>query len=399
MSETKSAGFGGADATTLLAEVRARRDEYVSLVRTLAELETPTDDARSQEAVQQVLRDALEDLGFRVEHVPGQTTGGHLLAMPADLDRDLPVQLLVGHCDTVWPVGTLGSMPVAEEGGRLAGPGTFDMKAGLAHMIFALRVLRDLGLRPPATPMIFINSDEEIGSPESGGTVRRLAGTACRAFVPEPSLGPEGRLKTARKGVGNFVVEITGQAAHAGLNPGGGASAITELAHVIQELHALTDLERGTTVNVGVVEGGTRTNVVAAHARAEVDVRVVTMEEGRKVEAAITSLRPVTPGVSISITGGMKIPPLERTPRNRRLWEAAKEAAAMLGMEVDEAMVGGASDGSVISQFTATLDGLGAVGDGAHAAHEHIVIDDTVDRCALFAMLLMAPLDTEGERP
>jgi glutamate carboxypeptidase len=222
--------------------------------------------------------------------------------------------------------------------------------------------------------------------------VRRLARRAARAFVAEPSFGPEGRLKTARKGAGNFDVFITGRPAHAGLDPGGGASAISELAHVIRKLHALTDLERGTTVNVGVVGGGTRPNVVAARARAQVDVRVVTAEDGREVERAIRALEPETPGVSLTVDGGMHIPPMERTPGNRRLWADARVAAAELGLELDETMVGGASDGSVISQYTATLDGLGAVGDGAHAAHEHVVVAATVDRCALLAMLLMAPL-------
>jgi len=328
-----------------------------------------------------------------VTHARGRSTGGFLLARPRERERGRPLQLLVGHTDTVWPVGTLTEMPLRRDGDTLSGPGVFDMKAGVTMAVFALRALREIGVQLPATPVLLFNSDEEIGSPESGRTVRRLAKRACRAFVPEPSFGPQGLLKTARKGVGSYTVHIQGRSAHAGLDPGGGASAVQELALVVQKLHALTDLERGLTVNVGVVAGGTRPNVVAARARAEVDVRVVTSEDARRVEEAILALRPETPGVALHVEVGHAIPPLERTPRNRRLWEQARAAAAALGLPLGETAVGGASDGSTISLFTATLDGLGAVGDGAHAAHEHIAVDATVERTALLAMLLAAPVE------
>ena len=383
----------GIDAAALLSRVRSHSPLIVDFIRRLAAVESPTDVPTSQAAVQDLLTEELRILGYHVRRRTGRATGGLLLASPLDRKRGRPLQLLVGHTDTVWRVGTLRDMPIAEEDGMLRGPGVFDMKAGLTLILFALRVLREMDLEPPATPVVLMNADEEIGSPESGPTVRRLARRAARAFVAEPSFGPEGKLKTARKGVANFDVFITGRPAHAGLDPGGGASAVEELAHVIRKLHALTDLEQGTTVNVGVVDGGTRPNVVAARARAQVDVRIVTAEDGREVERAIRALEPETPGVSLRVEGGIGIPPMERTPGNRRLWAAALAAAAELGLELDETMVGGASDGSVISQYTATLDGLGAVGDGAHAAHEHVVVDATVDRCALLAMLLMAPLD------
>ncbi len=383
----------GVEASEVLARVRAERDAIVSFVRRLAEHESPTDDPAAQAGVQALLVDALGEIGYVSRLRRGVRSGGLIVARPRERTRGLPLQLLVGHGDTVWPHGTVEEMPVREAEGRLHGPGTFDMKAGLALMVFALRVLRDLGATPPATPVVLVNSDEEIGSPESGCVVRRLARRACRAFVTEPAAGPSGKLKTARKGVGSFEVEIYGRAAHAGLAPGEGSSAIAELAHVIGALHALDEGGDGTTVNVGVVRGGTRPNVVAARATAEVDVRVARAEDGRRVEAAILGLGPATPGVRVEVGGGMRIPPLERTPRNRKLWERARAAASALGLDVEETMVGGASDGSVISQFTATLDGLGAVGDGAHALHEHIVIDATVDRCALLALLLMAPVD------
>lgn len=392
--------YAGIDAPALLRRVREQRPFLVDFIRRLAAVESPTDVPETQAAVQTLLVQEFETVGYRVRRHPGRATGGMLLAAPGNRERGRPLQLLVGHTDTVWPLGTLADMPIVDENGALRGPGVFDMKAGLALIVFALRVLRDMGLEPPATPVVLMNSDEEIGSPESGVTVRRLARRVARAFVPEPAFGPGGKLKTARKGVGNFDVFITGRPTHAGLDPGGGASAVSELAHVIRKLHALTNLERGTTVNVGVVDGGTRPNVVAARARAQVDVRVLTVDDGREVEAAIRALEPETPGVSLRIEGGIRIPPLERTPANRALWADAQAAAEALGLDLDETMVGGASDGSVISQYTATLDGLGAVGDGAHAVHEHMMVDATVDRCALLAMLLMAPLAAApAERP
>jgi len=370
----------------------------LAFLEALVGIETPTDVPGSQRAVQGLLRDALDGAGYHVRHHPGRTTGGFLLAVPWERARGRPIQLLVGHTDTVWPLGTLSDMPMRRDGGKLFGPGVFDMKAGVTLMVFALRALSELGIEVPATPVLLLNSDEEIGSPESGRAVRRLAARACRAFVAEPSFGPDGLLKTARKGVGTYTVHLQGRAAHAGLDPGGGASAIHELALVILKLKALGDPERGTTVNVGVVEGGTRANVVAAKARAEVDVRAVTSDEAARLDRAIRALEPETPGVTLRVDVGHAIPPLERTPRNRRLWERAHSAGGDLGVNLGETMVGGASDGSVTSLYTATLDGLGAVGDGAHAAHEHILVDATFDRCALLALLLASPVDPAQER-
>jgi glutamate carboxypeptidase len=355
-------------------------------------METPTDAPESQDAAHALVSEFLEDLGYRIRVIEGRGCGRHLLATPASRSRGKPIQLLVGHTDTVWPVGTLADMPVKVENGCLFGPGTFDMKSGVVLILFALKVLGELGLEPPATPVVFINSDEETGSPDSKRHVQRLARCARRAFILEPSLGADGKLKTARKGVGHFDVTIRGKAAHAGLDPRAGVSAILELSHVIQELHGLNEEDAGTTVNVGVIDGGIRPNVVAPVARAGVDVRIASVEDGERIERRILGLQPSVPGVTLRVSGGIKIPPLERTARNRRLWETARAAGAELGLTLDEAAAGGGSDGNTTSLYTATLDGLGAVGDGAHAEHEHMDIDATVDRCALLAMLLLAPL-------
>ncbi len=375
----------------MLDHVRAMRGEFVDFLTRLAALESPTDSPGSQAAVQAVLTEALRELGYDVRLIPGRETGGHLYARRAARVRGRPLQLLVGHTDTVWPVGTLRDMPLHVEEGRLHGPGTLDMKGGLTQIVFALRALAELGLEPAVEPVVLVNSDEEIGSPESRRWVRSLARVACRAFILEPALGPDARIKTGRKGVGRFDVAIRGRASHAGLQPEAGLSAIVELSHVIQKLHALNDPERGTTVNVGIIEGGVRPNVVAPTARAQVDVRVRTLDDAERVERAILGLDPTIPGILLEVTGGVRIPPLERTPRNRRLWAQARDAGYDLGFELDEGTAGGGSDGNTTSLFTATLDGLGCVGDGAHAAHEHIEIDPSIERCALLAWLLLLP--------
>ncbi len=385
------------EARATLEYVRGQRGEFIDVLTALCRAESPSDEPESQRAVHALLRPLFEELGFDVEIVPAATTGDHFLARPSHRSEGAPSQLLMGHSDTVWPLGTLGRMPVQVVDGRVEGPGTLDMKGGLTAIVFALRALKELGLAPALDPVVFINADEEIGSPDSKVHVRRLAEEATRAFVVEPPLGLDGRLKTARKGVGNFTVTLRGRAAHAGLDPRSGASAIGELSHLVQKLHALTDHERGITVNVGRVSGGTRPNVVAAEARAEVDVRVVTVADGEEVESRIRAIVAEDPGVTMDVEGGIRVPPLERTPRNQKLWSAAQAAAGEMGFGLDEALAGGGSDGNTTSLYTATLDGLGCVGDGAHADHEHILVDASLERCALLARLLVAPADPGRE--
>jgi len=378
-------------AQEILHYLRQRLPDMLALVQQLALVESPSIVPASQQGVLTPLADFLSTLQYQVHLIPGKQTGGHLYARPAQRTKRQPLQLLLGHCDTVWPLGTLATMPLEMGEGVLRGPGVYDMKAGLVQMLYAVQALRDLQTEPPVAPVIFINSDEEIGSRESTRYIHRLARIANRAFVLEPSLGLDGKLKTARKGVGSFTVVVKGKASHAGLNPDGGASAILELSYVIQKLFALNDPSKGTSVNVGVIDGGLRPNVIAPESRAIIDVRVQTQEDARRIEESIHTLQPVTPGITLEIEGRIRRPPMEHTPRNQRLWEMAKQIGRSINLELAAGAAGGASDGNTTSLYTATLDGLGAVGDGAHAQHEFIYCDKMVERSALLALLLIAP--------
>lgn len=365
--------------------------EMTELLEALVRAESPSSSAASQMPVKKILAEEFSALDMRVRSGRGQTSGGSLFARPRKRNGDARWQLLLGHFDTVWPTGTIESMPFEVDGNVIRGPGVFDMKGGIVQIIFALRALRDLGLKPEVTPVIFLNSDEEIGSHESGKYIRMLAKRVERVFVMEPALGIDGSIKTARKGVGRYTVLVRGKAAHAGLDPEGGASAILELSHVIQELFKLNDPVRGITVNVGTVDGGIRPNVVAAESKAVIDVRVATNVDAESIDAQIRAIEPATPGVSLDIDGFIGRPPLEPTPANTRLYERAQGYARDLGFELTQGLAGGGSDGSTTSQYTATLDGLGPVGDGAHARHEHLLLDDTIKRTILLALLIMSP--------
>ena len=325
----------------------------------------------------------IADVEFSGTHLlcrfrlPGRTKSGQILAL--------------GHGDTVWPLGTLASMPVREADGRLRGPGVLDMKAGLAMFSFAMRALIDFDTPVARNVLLQINSDEETGSHTSRELTEQSALASQAVLVLEPGTGPTGKLKTARKGIGDYRLRVRGVASHAGVDFQSGASAVVELARQIGEIAAFTDLGRGVTVNCGTVSGGTRSNVVAESAETHVDIRVPTMADFDQLDLRFRSLHAFDPRCRLELSGGLNRPPMERTPGVVALFEKAKGLAAEFGVALEESATGGGSDGN----FTAalgipTLDGLGAVGEGAHAAHESILVDRIADRTALLAALVAA---------
>ncbi len=379
------------------AFIDSQRDSLICLLQDLVEAESPSSHPECHDSARRILSGALMDVGYIVREpgIPGSVR--HIFARPAHRTRDRGNQLLVGHFDTVWPIGTIDKRPFTVNGNRIRGPGVFDMKGGLAQIVLALRTIRELHLEPPLTPVLLVNADEEIGSRTSSSYIRMLARRSERAFVLEPAMGADGDIKTERKGIGRFTVTVHGKAAHAGLDPEGGASAILELSHVIQALFALNDPDRGITVNVGTVDGGIQPNVIAPHSTAVVDVRVPTVSAGETIEKTIHGIKPSTPGVRLHIEGRIGRPSMEATPRNTALWRQVKALGGDLGLDLRSARAGGGSDGNTTSQYTATVDGLGPVGDGAHAEHEYLHIDKTLDRAALLTLLLLSQPVAETE--
>lgn len=367
----------------------ARQPQMIATVRDMVLRESPTHDKPACDALCAFLAGKFKALGATIKIHRQREAGNHLEVMFAGPRNRLPI-LLLGHFDTVYDLGTLKTMPWREEKGRLAGPGVFDMKSGIAQMLFAIQALKEAGGGLPRPVKVLLVSDEEEGSATSRVITERVASQCAAVLVCEPS-GPGGALKTARKGVGSFLVKVTGRSSHAGLDFEKGHSAIVELAHQIHAISQLTDLEHGITLNVGVICGGTRTNVVAADASAEVDLRIAHKKDGARMERKVFALRPVNRNCRIEISGGINRPPLERTKQVAALFALAQTVGREIGVGLKEIAVGGGSDGN----FTAglgvpTLDGLGGVGDGAHAAHEYVVADELPGRAALLAGLIHA---------
>jgi glutamate carboxypeptidase len=355
-------------------------------ISTLVEAESPSDDKTAVDACGRLLAARLADCGARVTRIPQATCGDPLRAEWGSGDRQL---LLLGHFDTVWKVGQLAVMPQRQEGDRLYGPGVFDMKAGISIGLQAIRALHACRMMPAARVVMLLTTDEEIGSKASRATIEAEARQSHAVLVLEPSL-PGGAAKTSRKGCGEYELIVRGKAAHAGIEPGKGANAIRELVLQIARLDAIQDADRGVTLNVGVISGGTRPNVVPDLARAVIDVRVERMADAAHVDAALRRLTPELPGTSLELRGGVERPPLERTDMVVGLYQTARQVAAELGHGLSEGSTGGGSDGN----FTAalgipTLDGLGAMGDGAHALYEHVNVTDLPWRAALIAGLLI----------
>jgi len=373
----------------ILRHVRGYQAEIVELIGRFVGCESPSDDSGAVDRFVDLVSETLAPVA-RLKTVPGGRFGRHLLAeMKLPGRRKVGQILALGHSDTVWPLGTLAAMPFRNARGRLWGPGVLDMKAGIAFFIFAARALRELDVPVPSRILLQLNSDEEVGSTSSRPLTEENARRSHSVLVLEPGTGLGGKLKTARKGVGGFTVTVRGKASHAGVDFEAGASAVLELARQIQVIAGLTDIGRGITVNPGVISGGTRCNVVAAEARAEVDLRVARLRDVAGLERRFRALRPFDKRCTISVAGGLNRPPLERTAGVRRLFRGAQELADELGIELEESATGGGSDGN----FTAaagvpTLDGLGAVGEGAHATHESILVNRIADRTALLAKLM-----------
>ncbi|HEX8816460.1 MAG TPA: M20 family metallopeptidase [Terriglobales bacterium] len=377
------------DPTTLLHTLQAKQSEIADTIRQLVEIESPSDNKPAVDRLGAMLAGRFEKLGGHSMFHRTPNFGDHLQVDFAGKRQGKPV-LLLGHLDTVYPMGALATMPCRVADGKLHGPGAFDMKAGIAFMLYAIEALRaryEDALPRPVT--VLLVSDEEIGSDTSRRITESVARRSQAVLVAEPSYGPKGAVKTARKGVGEYTLKVTGKAAHSGLDFEKGESAIVELARQIPVIAKLTDLKRGISLNIGTIRGGTRTNVVPGEAFAVLDVRIAHAKDGKEIDRKLRALRPFNRKCKLEIGGGINRPPMERTAGVADLYQRAAGISKQLGWKLEEAAVGGGSDGN----FTAglgipTLDGLGAVGDGAHSADEYVVISELPRRAALLAALI-----------
>ncbi len=396
-------------AQQILDAVRGERQGMIDRLSALASIETSSLQPETQRPGFDLLASAFADIDYRTRFLRGNTSGGQLLALPRDRRRGRPSQLLLGHVDTVYDLGTLAEMPVEIRNDAgvpgipgiqgtsiMRGPGVYDMKGGLVQALTALRVLRDLGLEPGVVPIMFVNSDEEIGSDDSQRRIVSLARRVERVFVMEPALGVDGHIKTARKGVAQYDVTVHGRAAHAGLNPEDGISAIREMARLVEqifELHGGSGVD-AVQVNVGQITGGTRPNVIAPRCGIVVDVRAPTAKHADAVEEALAGLRTEHPEARIEVACTHRRSPMEPTEAGRALWRSARNLAGDLGIHIEEGTAGGGSDGNITNLYAPTLDGLGMVGGGAHACNEFIDLDRMIERTALLALLLLEPSST-----
>jgi glutamate carboxypeptidase len=379
------------ESDALLDYLQSRQAEMLDFIRWLVEQESMSRDAAATARIADNFAAKLSEIGASVELLADPKFGASVLARfdftsgQAEDDKQL---MIVGHLDTVWPAGTLAARPFRIEDGRAYGPGIFDMKAGVTIATFALRAIKALGHRTRRRVSMLMTCDEETGSHFSRPFIEDEARRARAALVLEPPI-PGGAVKTARKGVGEFEIIVHGKSAHAGNDPRAGVSAITEMAHQVLAINQLMDMDRGTTLNVGVVRGGVLSNVVAAQARAAIDMRFASVEEGHRIEEAMRQLKPSLAGARLEVRGGINRPPLLRTPEIAALFAQARVLAAEIGYDLREGAVGGGSDGNFIAALgVPVLDGLGVDGAGAHAEHEHILIDDLARRATLLARLI-----------
>jgi glutamate carboxypeptidase len=380
------------DNQRVLALLRQHEDDMVADLVHLVEMESPSDNKPSLDRLADHLADRLRQSGAEVEVLPQEKAGNHLRAhwgsAPAG-EGERGGLLLLCHMDTVWDMGTVAQRPARVEESKLYGPGAFDMKGGIVNALWAIRSLSALDLMPDRRITLLITSDEETGSRSSRPVIEAEAPKHDAVLVLEPAHPPHASLKTWRKGVGLYHVRVTGVSAHAGAAHDEGVNAIEELAHQVLAIQKLTDYSAGTTVNVGVVGGGTRSNVVPQQAWARVDVRVMNQAEAERLDAALHGLKPHLPGARMEVTGGINRPPMVRSEGGVALYRKAEAIAAELGFPVTETGTGGGSDGNFTAALgVPTLDGLGVAGDGGHAFHEHVVISSLPERAALLAGLL-----------
>jgi glutamate carboxypeptidase len=372
-----------------LSYFESRQDALLETIREFVEVESPSDNKVATDRMGAILADKFAALGGHPHLHRAEEYGDNLQIDFPGVGNGKPV-LLIGHFDTVYPLGTLPDMPCRIDNGRLLGPGVLDMKAGIALMLFAIEALQTWEGRLPRPVTVFLVTDEEVGSYSSRKITEDLARKSTGVLVLEPAAG-RGAVKTARKGVGEYTLTVTGIASHAGLDPGKGHSAILELARQIGIISKLNDLKSGVSVNPGVIRGGTRTNVVAAEAVAEIDVRIKSAKQAAGLNRKLRALKPFDKRCKLSMEGGINRLPMERNAGVIALYKKAQAIAKQIDWKLEEAAVGGGSDGN----FTAalgipTLDGLGAVGEGAHAIHEHIIISELPRRALLLAGLIEA---------
>ena len=388
--DMKAGNESGVPMGDLLRGLKTREDEIVRLLGEFVRCESPSHEKAAVDRMGRIVAREWQGRGARVRVLRQKQAGNHVRA-EVWLGEGRPAgQILVlGHLDTVYPLGTLAKMPFRTASRRAWGPGTFDMKAGLVLALFAVDALRAAGLRPRKRFVFLWNSDEEIGSQSSRGEIEREAKQSDAVLVLEPAYGRDGSLKTARKGVGTAELIVTGRSAHAGIDPSAGVNAVHELALQIARLMKMNDRRRGITVQTTVVAGGTASNVVPEHARAKIDIRYSHLADAPKIDRRLQRLRPILKGAKIEMRGGVNRPPLERTPAVVKLFHHACALMSEMRLPLDEAWTGGGSDGNFTSALgVPTLDGLGAVGNGAHSVDEHVVIRSLAERAALLAGLL-----------
>jgi len=375
---------------TFLQHFEQTRAQIVSRIRRMVEIESPSDSKAAVDRLGEMLASDFEKLGGRPRFHRQSHAGNHLQVEFAGRDRRPPV-LLLGHFDTVWSLGTLASMPCRVGQGRLWGPGTLDMKSGIALMMAALGAWYELDGRLPRPVTVLLNTDEEVGSETSRALIERVAKKCAATLVLEPAQGAAGAVKTARKGVGGYELKVTGRAAHAGVDFEKGRSAVLELARQIIRVAGFSGARPGLTVNVGVIRGGTRTNVIAAEARAEIDVRIARLRDAAFLDGKMQSLRAIGEQCTVEVTGELNRPPMERSRKVVQLFNLARALAREVDWELQEAATGGGSDGNFTAALgVPTLDGLGGVGEGAHATNESVVIAELPRRAALLAAMIGA---------